>query len=68
MPRKRGRKTEVRVFLPEPTLAVIDEMVRAGNFTSRSEAIRSLLDAHLRDCLGLLKLGKKEGVVRDGRD
>jgi len=54
-------KVETRVFLPRPTVAVIDEMIRQGNFSSRSEAIRSLLDAHLRDCMGLLKLGKKKG-------
>ena len=49
-------KVDFRVFLSRPVVEIIDGMIRKGNYSSRSEAVRDLVDAHLRDCLGLLKL------------
>jgi len=56
MPKKPViKKVDVRVFLPEPVVDVIDSMIGEGSYSSRSEAVRSMIHAHLRDCLDLLK-------------
>jgi len=40
-------KEEVRVFLDPPTLRVIDELIRKGEYTSRSEAIRDIVRRYI---------------------
>ena len=56
----RAEKLEVRVFLPRPVVDIIDGMIGEGLYSSRSEAVRSIVHTHLQDCMGLLKPGKKE--------
>lgn len=57
MPTRRNivEKIEVRCFLPKPVVDVIDGMIKDGTYSTRSEAVRSLIRAHLQDCIGLLK-------------